>query len=253
MHNVTILSTPEEAFFNYEVVITMLADDVAMRNVIMESGALTQAKPGVIHIVMSTISPSLVGEMLTLHEKAQISYVAAPVFGIPAVAARAELTILVAGAEQSIDKVKPIFDVISRRIWRLGTDPRQANIAKIAGNMMITLAMESMIEASKLTESYGLAVPHFLEMMTQTLFACPLYQRYGNNISKRQYEPGFKLILGLKDIDLALQAATDKKLVLSSAQIVRDHMYSAVCDGLGEKDWSSFTEAAYLRNPSIEA
>lgn len=247
LHGVTVLSAPAEAFAHHDVVITMLADDNAVRSVILDSGALDSAESGVTHVVMSTISPALVEELQHAHERAGVAYVAAPVFGVPATAARAELNILAAGADEAVERVMPLFELIGKKVWRLGTDPRHANIAKIAGNLMITQAIESMAEATALTESYGLAASDFLAVVTQTLFASPSYQRYGRNIAQGSYEPGFKLTLGLKDVNLALQAAAGRMAILPGAQIVREHMLEAVRDGHGDKDWSILAQAVHRR------
>lgn len=244
LQGVAALSTPTDAFVNHEVVMTMLADDNAFQRVIVDSGAVAAARPGVTHVVMSTLSTALVDRVQPLHSAAGVSYVAAPVFGVPATAARGELNILAAGATDAVERVMPLFELIGKQVWRLGTEPRHANIAKIAGNLMIMLAIESMAEATALTESHGLPASDFLAVVTQTLFACPSYQRYGKNIAETSYEPGFKLALGLKDVELALQAAADHKTVLPSARIVREHMLDAVRDGLGDKDWSILAQAA---------
>lgn len=245
LESVALLASPSDAFIDHDVVITMLADDAAVRSVVLDSGALASASGDVVHIVMSTISPALVAEMQPLHRQVGVGYVAAPVFGVPAVAARAELNILAAGADDAVQRAQQIFDAIGRKTWRLGEDPVHANIAKIAGNMMITMAIESMAEASTLTESYGLRAADFLEVVTQTMFACPSYQRYGKNISERRYEPGFRLALGLKDARLAGDAAADRGVNLPGAAIVRDRLQEAVRTGWADKDWSALAEVEH--------
>ncbi|KIZ46046.1 NAD(P)-dependent oxidoreductase, partial [Rhodopseudomonas palustris] len=157
---VTVLDTPAQAFQN-DAVITMLADDAAVRSVIIESGALASARDGCVHVMAATISLALVDELADLHRKAGIAYVAAPVFGVPAAAAKAQLNIVAAGDAAAIARVQPLFDAIGQKTWQLGTDPKQANVAKIAGNMMIALAIEAMGEATALTESYGLTAAEF--------------------------------------------------------------------------------------------
>ncbi|WPB58269.1 NAD(P)-dependent oxidoreductase [Xylophilus sp. GOD-11R] len=236
------LASPAQAFTGHDVVITMLADDAAVRAVLLDSGALASATGDPVHVVMSTVSPALVAEMQPLHRQAGVAYVAAPVFGVPAVAARAELNILAAGAEEAVRRVQPLFDAIGRKTWRLGDDPVRAAIAKIAGNMMITMAIESMAEAATLTESYGLPAADFLEVLTQTLFACPSYQRYGRNIAERRYEPGFRLALGLKDALLAGDAAKARGVDLPGAAVVRDRLQHAVRAGRADQDWSALAE-----------
>ena len=240
LSEIDVLASAATAF-QQPVVISMLADDTAVREVLLESAALKTACDGCIHIVMSTLSPALMEQLQKEHDEAGLVLIAAPVFGIPAVAAKGELNILAAGPEAAIDRVQPLFDVLGKKTWRLGDRPVHAGIAKIAGNMMITQAIQSLVEASLLTEQYGLSPSAFIEVVTQTLFACPSYQRYGQNIVDDRYEPGFKLSLGLKDVNLALQAAEGRGLSLPVARVVRSRMEAAVASGLGNKDWSAFS------------
>lgn len=237
LDGVTVLDSPVAAF-EREVVLTMLANDAAVREVILDSGALASAAPGRVHVMMATISVALAGELAAVHAGRGVGYVAAPVFGVPAAAAKAELNILVAGDPAAIATVQPLLDVLSQKTWPVGDDPRRANVAKIAGNLMITLAIEAMGEATALTESYGLSAADFLAVVTNTLFASPSYKRYGGFIATNRFEPGFKLTLGLKDVNLALEAARATGARLPSAEIVRGHMEQAVGQGLGDRDWS---------------
>jgi 3-hydroxyisobutyrate dehydrogenase-like beta-hydroxyacid dehydrogenase/pimeloyl-ACP methyl ester carboxylesterase len=250
LESVNVLHSAAEAF-QETVVISMLADDNAVREVLLASGALASARKGCIHIVMSTLSPALMEQLEQQHAAARLTLIAAPVFGIPPVAARGELNILAAGHPDAIEQVQPVFDVLGKKTWRLGEYPVQSSIAKVAGNMMITQAIESLAEASHLTESYGLSAAAFIEVVTQTLFACPSYQRYGQNIVNASYEPGFKLSLGLKDVRLALDAAHAQGLSLPAASVVRNRMERAIAEGLASKDWSVM--ATVLNKPSVVA
>ncbi len=246
LDGVTVLGFPAEAFEN-DAVITMLSNDEAVRSVILDSNALASARNECIHVMMATISPALVRELSQAHQDAGIAYVAAPVLGIPAVAAKGELNILAAGEAGALGAVQPLFEALGQKTWPLGDDPVHANIAKIAANLMITLAIEAMGEATALTEQYGLSAGDFLNVVTSTVFACPSYQRYGSNIAQNTYEPGFKLTLGLKDVNLALDAAKAKDAALPSAEIVRESLDAAVAAGLGDKDWSALAKSARRR------
>jgi 3-hydroxyisobutyrate dehydrogenase-like beta-hydroxyacid dehydrogenase len=232
LSDVAVAATPNDVFQN-EVVFNMLSDDRAVRSVVLDSGALASAQGGCIHVMMATISPALAEELTLAHQRAHIGYLAAPVFGVPAALA--------------IAKVQPLFDVIGQKTWRLGDQPMRANVAKIAGNMMITLAIEAMGEATALTESYGLKAADFLEVVTNTIMASPSYKRYGGFIATDTYEPGFKLTLGLKDVNLAIDAAKARGATMASANIVRENMIQAVELGLGSKDWSILAKMARRR------
>jgi len=228
--------------FKCDVVISMLSDDRAVRDVFFAPGVMPSEASTAIHIVMSTLSLTLVDELKALHKRAGIAYVAAPVFGVPSVAVSGGLNILAAGPDDAIATIQPLFDTIGQRTWRLGTDQRQANVAKIAGNMMITQAIESMAEAVVLAESYGLGREAFLGVVTQTMFASPSYQRYARNIVADAYEPGFKLALGLKDANLVADAARIANLSLPAADVARDSLLQAFDGGLGDHDWSALAK-----------
>ncbi|MFI8479130.1 NAD(P)-dependent oxidoreductase [Pseudomonas sp. NPDC078700] len=246
---VPVLDSPAAAF-QQDVVISMLADDRAVDEVLLSSKAVEGARTDCVHVVMSTLSPSLIMQLQKHHHELGIPLVAAPVFGVPAVAARVEMNILVAGPAEAISRVQPLFDVLGKRTWRLGDKPVQACIAKIAGNMMITQAIQSLAEASGLAECYGLSPETFIEVVTQTLFACPSYQRYGQHIVNGTYVPGFKLSLGLKDINLAIDAATATDMPVPAAEVVRSKMRAAVDQGLGKEDWSAFATLTTKPRPT---
>lgn len=247
LQDVRILATPAEAF-QEDVTISMLADDHAVRTVLLTSAVINTARKGCIHVVMSTLSPPLMKELQAIHHANGMALVAAPVFGVPAVAAKGEMNIVVAGSPTAIATVQPLFDLLGKKTWRMGDDPVHASIAKIAGNMMITQAIQSLGDASALAGRHGLSPATFIDLMTQTLFASPSYQRYGQNIVNGSFEPGFALSLGLKDINLAIEAAHRVNLELPAADAVRANMTAAVARGLGNKDWSIFATETVTRS-----
>jgi len=241
IEGVEMVSSPGDAF-QADVVFTMLSDDAAVRDVVLSSNALKNARSGVVHVGASTISVDFADELRVTHAEAGVGYVSAPVFGRPDVAEKAQLTIVAAGEKGAVDKVRPLFDVVGRKTWALGEDPKQANAAKLAGNMMIAMAIEAMAEAVALTESHGVAPAAFLDLILQTLFGCRGYESYSANIVKGDYEPGFRMRLGLKDLRLATAAAGKSGKRLAQLDAVRTRMTEAVEAGMGERDWSAIAD-----------
>lgn len=237
IEGVTMVGSPQETLSG-DAVMTMLSDDAAIRSVILEPGLLAHASPDLIHIVSSTISVAFAAELETAHDAAGVAYIAAPVLGRPDVAAAGELNILAAGPRAAIERVRPIFDAIGRRVWELGEAPRKANAGKVACNMMITMAIEAMAEAVVLSEASGLGRETFFEVILGTLFGSRSYQVYSANIAGGNYEPGFTATLGLKDLRLAREAASDAGRVLPMLDAVYDQMRGTVDAGLGDRDWS---------------
>jgi 3-hydroxyisobutyrate dehydrogenase-like beta-hydroxyacid dehydrogenase len=161
----------------------MLSDDDAIRSTLIASGVLAQAKRGLVHVVTSTISVSFARELVAAHEAAGLGYVSAPVLGRPDVAAKGELNVLAGGAPDAVTAVRPLLEVIGGRIWELGEEAPTANAAKIACNMMITMAIEAMAEAVVLTEANGLPRERFFDVILNTLFGSRSYRVYSANIS----------------------------------------------------------------------
>jgi 3-hydroxyisobutyrate dehydrogenase-like beta-hydroxyacid dehydrogenase len=130
-----------------DVVLTMLAHDQAMRDVLLDSGALARARKGLVHVNLATISTALAAELADLHAELGLGYVAAPVFGRPPVAQAGGLNVLAAGAPDAVRCAMPVLEALAAKVWPLGEDPVRANALKMAGNFMIVSAIESMGEA----------------------------------------------------------------------------------------------------------
>jgi len=234
-----IAGAPEEALQG-AILFSMLANDDAVREVGLDGALLTHAKPGLTHVNLATISIDFASRLAKLHAERRLGYVAAPVFGRPDVAAAGKLLVIVAGSHTNIAKVRPLLECIGRRVEVAGEAPEQANLFKIAGNFMLAAALESMGEAFALVRKGGIDAHVFQDVLSNSLFACPVYQGYGGAIVNAKFEPaGFSVKLGMKDVRLALDAARDLSVPLPLASLVHDHFIEATVAGLADKDWSS--------------
>lgn len=206
--------------FQADVVLSMLAQDQAVKEVLVDSGVLARARKGVVHVNLATISTALAGELAALHAELGLGYVASPVFGRPPVAQAGALNVLAAGAPDAVATAMPVLEQLAAKVWPLGEDPVRANALKLAGNFMIVSAIESMGEAVALGEAYGVPAPELLDLLSSTLFAAPIYKIYGGMIAERRYSPpGFAAELGLKDVRLVLDAAEAKGLSMPQADL----------------------------------
>lgn len=244
---VTAVGSAAEAFAG-DAVISMLADDAALEAVVVQGGLLDGAgRPG-LHLGMSTISVALAERLTAVHGRAGIPYVSAPVFGRPDVAEAGKLNIVAAGPEAAITAAAPLLDAMGAKTWRYGEEPKRANAVKLAGNFMLVAAMEAMGEACAFTEGHGVKGGEFLDLMTNTIFASPVYKNYGAAIAARRYEPpGFGLRLGAKDIRLALQAAEAAGVPMPFASVVRDGLIEAMSHGDADKDLAALAEVSARR------
>jgi 3-hydroxyisobutyrate dehydrogenase-like beta-hydroxyacid dehydrogenase len=224
------------------VVITMVADDAALETVVIGGDAIAhRLAPGGIHISMSTIAPATARKLAQYHAENGSIYVAAPVFGRPEAAAAKRLWICTSGAAQAKQKIAPILDTMGQKTFDFGA----ANAVKLSGNFMIAAAMESIAEALAMLEKSGVDRVAAMEMLSSTLFACPLYQGYGNAIAQMRHTPaGFRLPLGLKDVELVLKTGGEVRAPMPVASILRDRFLTSIAKGHGEMDWSAFALGA---------
>ena len=238
------------------IVISMLANDQALEDVVLgENGILEKLGNGGVHISMSTVSPTTAEKLAQQHEQQGSHYLAAPVFGRPDAAAARKLWICLSGNGVAKERVLPLLNVLGQKVFDFGEQVSAANVVKLSGNFLIIAAIEAMAEAFTLAQKNGIDRSQVAELFGQTLFACPIYQNYGRMIAQEQYEPaGFKLALGLKDVELALQTAKESQMPMPVASLIRDRLISAIAKGRGDIDWTGLAlgvseEAGLKGNP----
>src|SRR5216683_166988 len=224
---------PADAFAA-DAVVTMLANDEAVREVILDGGLLKHADRGTVHVMSATISVALAKELEEVHAKERVALVCAPVLGRPDVAEKGELNVLAAGAPAALAKVRPVLEAIGRKTWTLGEQPHKANVAKLSANFMIAATIELLAEVFALTEQSGLDPP--------------VFKTYGGLILERNFEPAkFKLKLGLKDVRLALAAGEAAEVPLPFASVLRDNFVDAMANGAADKDWAAMSQVSFRR------
>jgi 3-hydroxyisobutyrate dehydrogenase-like beta-hydroxyacid dehydrogenase len=242
-----IAATPADAARAAETLITMLADDQAVEEILFTPGrALEALHPGGVHISMSTISMALSDRLTDAHHDRQQHLIAAPVFGRPDAAAAAKLFIVAAGPPDQIQRCRPLFDALGQKTFPMGEHPPLAIVVKLAGNFLITAVLESLAEAMALVRKSGVDAQTFLDFLTGSLFAAPVYRTYGSLVAADRFEPaGFKLPLGFKDNRLLLAAAEEAAVPLPLASLVHDRFVAALAQGFAESDWSVIARLAY--------
>jgi 3-hydroxyisobutyrate dehydrogenase-like beta-hydroxyacid dehydrogenase len=235
----TAAKFPEDALQG-DVLISMLANDAAYKALGLDGPLLGGATKNLVHVNMATISVGFARTLAAAHKSRGLDYIAAPVFGRPDAAAEARLLIVAGGKAEIIGSLDWLFGAIGRRTLIVGDLAEQANLFKIAGNFMIASAIESMGEAFALLRKGGVDAALFHDVMSDTLFTGAVFQNYGKMIVLERYEPaGFALKLGLKDINLVRDAATEMNMTMPVTDLLREHFDEAINAGWGEKDWSA--------------
>ncbi len=247
-HGARIALSPAQAL-DADVVISMLADDAAVRDVWLTSGLSLRMLATAVHLNMATASPGIARELAIAHAQGGSQYVSAPVFGRPSAAAGGELDIIVAGNSLAIDRCAPLFAAMAKQVFIVGEDTAMANAVKIARNFLIASVIEGLGEAFALARKAGVAEGDFLNILTSTSLDAPAYRHYGKVIANKEFEPAaFSMELGLKDIELALSTAAALGVVMPSAELIRKQLMAAIASGRGQQDWAAL--AAHIAGSS---
>jgi 3-hydroxyisobutyrate dehydrogenase-like beta-hydroxyacid dehydrogenase len=238
-------TTDITSLFDCEIVISMLPDDDAVREIVFgckgnePDGLASGLKPGAIHLSMSTISTAAAAQLAGEHASRGQGYVAAPVFGNPDAAKARQLFIVAAGAPTDIERCRLLLDSLGQRTFVIGADPSQANLVKLLGNMMTATTLEMLGEAVAVVRKRGLDPKSFLDILTSTMFGGRAHKIYGDKIVRQAYAPGFLMPLAFKDVRLALAEADKAGAPMPSVGVVHDRMIAGMARGYADLDWSA--------------
>ena len=224
-----------------EVVVTMLADDIAVSDVAFSNqGVISVLRKGAIHLSMSTISVALSKQLTREHARAGQQFVAAPVFGRPDAAAGAKLFIVAAGSPAAIKTCQPLLDVMGQKTFPIDTTPASANLVKLSGNFLMAAVIEALGEAIALVGKAGIDPQVYVNLLTSSIFNVPVYKTYGGLIAEGRFEPAlFAAPLGFKDIRLALEAAENLRVPMPLGSLLRDRFLRLLAGGDEQLDWAA--------------
>jgi 3-hydroxyisobutyrate dehydrogenase-like beta-hydroxyacid dehydrogenase len=223
-----------------EVVISMLPDDSVLRGVVLASNGLASAmRPGAIHMISGTHGVGAIGEVVTAHRAAGQVPVACHVLGRPDLAAAGKLGLVPGGPPAALATLRPVLAALGDRVFEAGPDPLSATAIKIANNLVLGCAIEAIGEGMALVRHYGVDPQVFHEVLVGGLFNCTAYAAYGDLIAKQDWSRvGASAVIGLKDADLAVEAAGAVHAPLPGVAVWRAHLQAAISRGEGQLDWS---------------
>ena len=234
-----------------ELIFSIVSDDSAVDAISSgNDGLIAQMNPGSVHVCLSTIAPSTAGRLESAYNKKGIDYCTATVIGRPEAAKNRNLVSCYSGSTTHKNEVFNILQALgTARIFEFGDKAPIAAAVKISNNFLIIAAIEALGEAFNLLERAGGSATDFYEMISNSVFNCPIYKNYGKMIVERTYKtPGFTSELGLKDTRLALQLAEETNTPLPLADLVRDRFLINHNRDRAQWDWASITEVIKEEN-----
>jgi 3-hydroxyisobutyrate dehydrogenase len=217
-----------------DVILTSLSDDDALEAVVPLVAAA--ARPGAVLADLSTVSPDASARVAAVADEASLLYVRAPVSGNPSVVRAGNLSIVVSGPREALERAEPVLRAIGPTIHEVG-DGEQARVVKLALNLVIAGLAELMAEALVLAEASGVSRAALLEAMGDSAAGAPFVRYKTEPLLRDDYSATFTTRLMEKDVDLMLEAAESAGVRLPLTEEMKGLLRSAVEAGHADEDF----------------
>ena len=232
----TRAASPRDAWSSADACITMVADDAALRAVMLaDDGLLGDGPAGRVVVDMSTVSVEASQGVAEAASVAGIGYLRAPVSGNPSVVEAGNLTIMVSGDGQAFEQLEPALRDIGPHVFYLGPG-EGARVMKLALNLMIAATAEAMAEALVLGEASGLERAAMLEVMGASAVGSPFVKYKTAALIANDYSATFTSSMMHKDLTLALDAGRAVGVPLPATALVRGLLEDCMATGMGDDD-----------------
>jgi 3-hydroxyisobutyrate dehydrogenase len=237
-----LASTPAEAVKSASIVIGMLADDAASREVWAGAdGALEGVQQGAILIESSTVSPAWIAELAQLASARGAELLDAPVTGSRLQAAAGQLTFLAGGSDRALEAATPVLKAMSKEIVHLGPVGSGAKM-KLINNFLCGVQVASLAEGLAWIERSGLDRDKALSILKNGAPGSPLLGAISARMVNHDYTVNFLLKLMAKDLAYAQSEASGCGVQLKVSEAARGLFESAIALGFGEEDMASVIE-----------
>jgi 3-hydroxyisobutyrate dehydrogenase len=238
----TIADSPATAAKGADVVISILADDIASRAAWLgDNGALAAMSPGSTVVECGTLSPEWIAELDEKTKARGIGLVEAPVTGSRPQAEAGQLTFLCGTEADTLEKVRPVLEVMSKAIVYLGLAGSGGQM-KLINNFLCAVQVASFAEGLAWIERTNLNRAQALEMLKTGAPGSGIFNAMSQRMTDRTYEVNFLLRLMNKDIRYAQAAAAEHGVTLTTAAVTKKLFDEAEEHGLGDKDMSAVFE-----------
>lgn len=238
----SIAATPHDAASLSQVVISMVANDEASREVWLGTdGALAGASQGSLLIECSTLSASWIHELASKAIERGCRFLDAPVTGTKPHAASGELVFLVGGDADAVAAAQPIFSVLGRETVHLGTVGSGA-LMKLVNNFVCGVQAASFAEALAFIDVAGLDRVKALSILTGGAPGSGIVKRVADRVGTGDYTPNFALRWMAKDLSYALIEGDARKAKLQTVAAALSLFQRAIEEGYGDEDFSAVSK-----------
>ena len=226
-----------------DIIITMVPDTPHVEDALFSpEGVASGLSKGKIVIDMSSISPVATKEFAKRINALGCEYLDAPVSGGEVGAKAASLTIMVGGSEAAFEKVKPLFELMGKNITLVGGNG-DGQITKVANQIIVALNIEAVAEALLLAAKAGADPAKVRQALMGGFANSRILEVHGERMVKRSFDPGFRIELHQKDLNLALTTARQLGVSLPNTATAQELFNSCAAHGGSKWDHSAMVRA----------
>jgi 2-hydroxy-3-oxopropionate reductase len=226
-----------------DIIITMVPDTPHVEAVLFgENGVAAGLTAGKIVIDMSSISPIATKGFAKKINDLGCEYLDAPVSGGEVGAKAASLTIMVGGSQKAFDEVKPLFELMGKNITLVGGNG-DGQTTKVANQIIVALNIQAVSEALLFASKAGADPAKVRQALMGGFANSRILEVHGERMVKRTFNPGFRIELHQKDLNLALQGAKSMGVSLPNTAATQELMNACAANGMSGLDHSALCRA----------
>ncbi len=226
-----------------DIVFTMVPDTPDVESLLFGNDGLTDGlSPGKTVVDMSSISPIATKVFAQKINALGCDYLDAPVSGGQLGAKNATLSIMVGGPEATFEKIKPLFELMGKNITLVGANG-DGQTAKVANQIIVALNIEAVGEALLFAARAGADPARVRQALMGGFAASKILEVHGERMIQRTFDPGFRIELHQKDLNLALSSARALGVSLPNTAMAQELFNSCVAHGGRAWDHSAMVRA----------
>jgi len=226
-----------------DIIFTMVPDTPDVEKVLFgDNGVAKTVSKGKVVVDMSSIDPMATKEFAKKINALGADYLDAPVSGGEVGAKAASLTIMVGGEQAVFDRVKPLFDLMGKNINLIGGNG-DGQTTKVANQIIVALNIAAVSEALVFASKAGADPAKVRQALMGGFAASRILEVHGERMIKRTFNPGFRIALHQKDLNLALQGAKSLKMALPQTANAAQLMQACAALGHDQADHSALVRA----------
>ena len=227
-----------------DVIIVMVPDTPDVEHVLFGAHGVAEAlTPGKLVIDMSSISPIATKDYAARINKLGCDYVDAPVSGGEVGAKAASLTIMAGGTEAAFARAKPLFDLMGKNITHVGNEAGAGQVCKVCNQIIVALNIQAVSEALTFARKAGADPAKVRQALSGGFASSRILEVHAERMINRTFNPGFRIRLHQKDLNLALSSAKEMGMALPNTALAQQMFSVATALGGADQDHSAMVRA----------